>query len=151
MRGAPETEVALTVFRPSQNRSLEFKLKRERIQLNSVRNAAHHAGGIGYLAITQFSERTGDEFKAALTGLEATGIRALVIDLRNNPGGLLDAAIAVCNEFLNAMSSSFIRKGARRSRGRILKRMVGTCAGLTPWRFSSTATRPAPRRLSRGP
>ena len=57
-------------------------------------NAAHHAGGIGYLAITQFSERTGDEFKAALTGLEATGIRALVIDLRNNPGGLLDAAIA---------------------------------------------------------
>ena len=99
VRGAPETEVALTVFRPSQNRSLEFKLKRERIQLNSVRNAAHHAGGIGYLAITQFSERTGDEFKAALTGLEATGIRALVIDLRNNPGGLLDAAIAVCNEF----------------------------------------------------
>lgn len=99
VRGEPETEVALTVFRPSQNRSLEFKLKRERIQLNSVRNAAHHAGGIGYLAITQFSERTGDEFKAALTGLEATGIRALVIDLRNNPGGLLDAAIAVCNEF----------------------------------------------------
>ncbi|NBR57909.1 MAG: S41 family peptidase, partial [Opitutaceae bacterium] len=99
VRGAPETEVALTVFRPTQNRSLEFKLKRERIQLNSVRHAALHAGGIGYLAITQFSERTGDEFKAALTGLEATGLQALVIDLRNNPGGLLDAAIAVCNEF----------------------------------------------------
>ena len=99
VRGEPDTEVMLTVYRPSQNRTLEFKLKRERIELASVRNAALHAGGIGYLEITQFSERTGVEFKRALTGLEQQSLQALVIDLRGNPGGLVDAAIDVCNEF----------------------------------------------------
>jgi carboxyl-terminal processing protease len=101
VRGEPDTEVTLTVFRPSANRTLDFTLRRERIRLDSVRNAAVHAGGIGYLEITQFSERTGKEFKQALSGLEQQGLRALVIDLRNNPGGLLDAAIDVCNEFFN--------------------------------------------------
>ncbi|MEI6107659.1 MAG: S41 family peptidase [Opitutae bacterium] len=101
IRGEPDTEVSLTVFRPSANRAMDFVMKRERIRLDSVRNAAVHPGGIGYLEITQFSERTGQEFKTALTGLEQQGLRALVIDLRNNPGGLLDAAIDVCNEFFN--------------------------------------------------
>jgi carboxyl-terminal processing protease len=99
VRGEPDTEVTLTVFRPSQNRTLDFKLKRERIRLDSVRNATLRSDGIGYLQITQFSERTGAEFQAALLGLEKPGLRALVIDLRNNPGGLLDAAIDVCNQF----------------------------------------------------
>jgi carboxyl-terminal processing protease len=56
-------------------------------------------GGLGYVQITQFSERTGKEFRSALQALEKQGMRGLVIDLRNNPGGLLDAAIDVCNEF----------------------------------------------------
>jgi carboxyl-terminal processing protease len=101
VRGEPDTEVTLTVFRPSINRTLDFTLMRERIRLDSVRHAAVHAGGIGYLEITQFSERTGKEFKHALVRLEQQGLRALVIDLRDNPGGLLDAAIDVCNEFFN--------------------------------------------------
>jgi carboxyl-terminal processing protease len=58
-----------------------------------------HPGGLGYLQVTQFSERTGREFREALANLEKQGLRGLVIDLRNNPGGLLDAAIDVCNEF----------------------------------------------------
>ena len=99
VRGEPDTVVVVTVFRPSQNRTIDFKLKRERIRLDSVRNAAMGPDGIGYVQITQFSERTGDEFTAALEGLEQQGLKALVIDLRNNPGGLLDAAIDVCNEF----------------------------------------------------
>lgn len=101
VRGEPDTEVTLTVFRPSQNRTIDFKLKRERIRLDSVRNATIGSDGIGYLQITQFSERTGAEFTAALVGLEKHGLRALVIDLRNNPGGLLDAAIDVCNQFFD--------------------------------------------------
>ncbi|MDI1335011.1 MAG: S41 family peptidase [Lacunisphaera sp.] len=101
VRGEPDTEVALTIFRPSQNKTMDFKLKRERIQMVSVRNAALLAGGIGYVQITTFSERTGKEFKAALAGLEKNDLRALVIDLRNNPGGLLDAAIEVCEQFFD--------------------------------------------------
>jgi carboxyl-terminal processing protease len=101
VRGEPDTEVTLTVFRPSANRTMDFRLKRERIQLESVRNAMMRPGGIGYLQITQFSERTGEEFKKALDGLEKQGLRALVIDLRNNPGGLVDAAIEVCEQFFD--------------------------------------------------
>lgn len=99
VRGEPDTMVALTVFRPSQNRTIDYQLKRERIRLESVRNAALLGGGIGYVQITQFSERTGDEFKSALKELERQGLRALIIDLRDNPGGLLDAAIEVCEQF----------------------------------------------------
>jgi carboxyl-terminal processing protease len=101
VRGEPDTTVALTVFRPGQNQNLEFRLKRERIRLDSVRNATLRPGGIGYVQITLFSERTGDEFAAALTRLEKMGLQALVIDLRNNPGGLLDAAIEVCDPFFD--------------------------------------------------
>jgi len=99
VRGEPDTMVTLTVFRPGQNRTIDYQLKRERIRLESVRNAALLGGGIGYVQITQFSERTGDEFKSALKELERQGLRALIIDLRDNPGGLLDAAIEVCEQF----------------------------------------------------
>ena len=101
VRGEPDTEVTITVLRPATNQTLDFKLKRERIRLDSVRNTIMRANGIGYLQITQFSERTGDEFKQALAALEKKGLRALIIDLRNNPGGLLDAAIEVCNQFFD--------------------------------------------------
>ncbi len=101
VRGEPDTEVTLTVFRPGPNQTLDFRLKRERIRLDSVRHASLRPGGIGYLQVTVFSERTGDEFRSALTALEKQGIRALIIDLRNNPGGLLDAAIEVCGPFFD--------------------------------------------------
>lgn len=99
VRGEPGSDVTLTVFRPSQARQIDFSVRRERIRLESVRLASLRPGGIGYLQITQFSERTGDEFAKALAALEGQGMRALIIDLRNNPGGLLDAAIEVCSEF----------------------------------------------------
>ncbi len=101
VRGDPDTFVTLTFFRPAENRGLDFRLKRERIQMDSVRNAALLPGGIGYVQLTVFSERTGDEFKAALAGLEKQGLRALILDLRNNPGGLLDAAVDVCEQFFD--------------------------------------------------
>ncbi|HVT72308.1 MAG TPA: S41 family peptidase [Lacunisphaera sp.] len=101
VRGEPDTEVTLTIFRPSRGQTIDFRLKRERIKLDSVRNVSLGSDGVGYLQITQFSERTGEEFKQALGGLEKRGMRALVIDLRGNPGGLLDAAIDVCNQFFD--------------------------------------------------
>jgi len=101
VRGEPGSLVTLTVFRPAQNRHIDYPVRRERIKLESVRLTSMRSGKIGYLQITQFSERTGEEFAAALTGLEQQGMRALIIDLRNNPGGLLDAAIDVSSEFFD--------------------------------------------------
>ena len=99
VRGEPGSLVTLTVFRPSQNKNFDYPVHRERIQLDSVRLTSVLPGNVGYLQITQFSDRTGEEFQKALAGLEQDGITSLIIDLRNNPGGLLEAAIAVCNEF----------------------------------------------------
>ncbi len=101
VRGEPGSLVTLTVFRPSSGKTIDYPLHREKIRLESVRYVAMQPGNIGYLQITQFSERTGEEFETALAGLEKEGLRALVIDLRNNPGGLLDAAIEVCDQFFN--------------------------------------------------
>jgi carboxyl-terminal processing protease len=101
IRGEAGTEVKMVFFRPSQDREVSYTLKRERIRLRSVRNTEITGDGIGYLQITQFSERTGDEFEAALKELEKRGMRALVLDLRNNPGGLVDAAVNVCDEFFD--------------------------------------------------
>lgn len=101
IRGEPGTELKLVLFRPAQDREIHVTLKRERIRLRSVRNVEVSADRIGYLQITQFSERTGEEFRDALKQIERQKPRALVIDLRNNPGGLLDAAIEVCDEFFD--------------------------------------------------
>lgn len=99
IRGEPGTELKLTIYRPAQEKELTFTLKRERIRLRSVRNAELRPDGTGYVQITQFSERTGSEFAEALEDLERRGLKSLVLDLRNNPGGLLEAAIEVCAVF----------------------------------------------------
>jgi carboxyl-terminal processing protease len=69
IRGEPGTEVKMVFYRPSLEKEVTYTLKRERIRLRSVRNAQISADGIGYLQITQFSERTGGEFSAALKEL----------------------------------------------------------------------------------
>jgi carboxyl-terminal processing protease len=101
IRGKPGTLVTLTMIRTPQSRELEFKLQRQLILMPSVRNASLRNDGIGYLQITQFSEPTSSEFASTLVRMEKQGLRALVIDLRNNPGGLLTSAIDVCNEFFD--------------------------------------------------
>lgn len=101
LRGAPGSEVELTVYRPQTGESLEKRIVREIIQIESVRNARLMGDGIGYVQITQFGERTGEEFLAALKSLESQGMEGLIIDLRNNPGGLLTASVEVAQPFFD--------------------------------------------------
>ncbi|OIR18608.1 putative CtpA-like serine protease [mine drainage metagenome] len=99
LRGAPGTKVSLRVYRPETHKNLNFTITRELIKVKSVRDVRVLPGGIGYLQITEFSERTGDEFDDALDSLLKQGIHSLILDLRNNPGGLLDAAVYVAEPF----------------------------------------------------
>jgi len=107
LRGKPGSSLALTVLRPvpgaegaaATEREVEFALKREVIRVDSVRDVELGADGIGYVRLTQFGERTGDEFARALADLKTKGMRALVLDLRNNPGGLITGAEAVADPF----------------------------------------------------
>ena len=103
LRGKPGTVVRVGLERATATgvRELELELAREIIKVETIRSASMAAPGIGYIQITQFTERTGDEFLAALIRLEGQGLRALVIDLRNNPGGLLVSAVDMLSPFFN--------------------------------------------------
>ncbi len=99
LRGKPRTKVTVGFFRPSTKQEYDVTLTREIIKFESVRNAEMFPEKVGYVQITQFTERTGEEFVRALERLAGQGMQALVLDLRNNPGGLLDAAVEVAEPF----------------------------------------------------
>jgi carboxyl-terminal processing protease len=99
LRGKPKTTVAVSLMRTGQTEPIVLSLVREIIKTESVRGARLLGDGLGYVEITEFTERTGDQFAQALDGLLKQGIDSLVLDLRNNPGGLLDAAVEVAELF----------------------------------------------------
>jgi carboxyl-terminal processing protease len=104
MRGRPGTEVRLDVSRGSDEDLLSFSLTRAPIHVNTVLSE-YLAGGYGYIRVTSFSDSTPEELDAAADSLTAGGERSLkgvVLDLRDNPGGVLDAAIGVADRFLDA-------------------------------------------------
>jgi carboxyl-terminal processing protease len=100
MRGTPDTSVTLWIERKGEAKPLEFQLSRAIIQVESVESQML-AGSVGYLRIKQFSGRTATEIRDAMTDLRAQGARAWVMDLRWNPGGLLEQAIDVSDLFLD--------------------------------------------------
>jgi carboxyl-terminal processing protease len=102
MRGAPGTGIKLTIVRPGRDKAFDVSIIRERIQLRPVKWEIKD--GVGIININTFAANTGDATKAALVAIDkATGGKPLgyVIDLRSNPGGLLDQAIEVSDAFLN--------------------------------------------------
>jgi carboxyl-terminal processing protease len=103
MRGPVNTQVHLKVIRKGADKPLEFTLTRETIKVRSVR-WRKEGDDVGYIRITQFNAQVGDELKKgirALAGDEPDKIKGYILDLRNNPGGLLDQAVAVSNAFLD--------------------------------------------------
>jgi carboxyl-terminal processing protease len=99
LRGKPHTHVRVGLLRPSDGRRLDLDLVREVIKVESIRGTRVIDGATGYIQIVDFSDHTGEQFDDALNDLLKKGIDSLVIDLRNNPGGLLDAAVEVAEPF----------------------------------------------------
>lgn len=99
LRGPAKTTVKIGLYRPSTAKTFELTLMREVIKVDSVRDVRILPGGIGYLQLTEFSEQSGAEFGQALERLTKDGATSLVLDLRNNPGGLLNAAVEVAEPF----------------------------------------------------
>jgi carboxyl-terminal processing protease len=98
--------VSVTVFRPSTSQAQDFKLTRAIIKVETVKdvNGKHEfpldENKIGYVRLTQFGEKTATELEAGLKKLEDQGMQGLILDLRGNPGGLLDQAAQVCEKFV---------------------------------------------------
>ena len=102
LRGPEGTQVVLRVARSGASDLITYTLTRARIHSRSVRTAMLLGERVGYIELNPFSQSSADEVQAAVDSLRGVGMRSLVLDLRWNPGGLLDEGIAVSDLFLNA-------------------------------------------------
>ncbi|MEW6096663.1 MAG: S41 family peptidase [bacterium] len=99
LRGQKGTEVTISIEREGEKQRLDFTIIRDIIKIKSVKYDIIEKD-IGYIRLTNFNQKTPDELQEALLKLKEDNIKSLILDLRNNPGGLLDSAVAVANEFL---------------------------------------------------
>jgi carboxyl-terminal processing protease len=106
LRGKPEQKATLTILRPSSKEVKDYVLERAEVKVQSVKNGhlidkdLTGAFKVGYVRVVQFNEPTAEELAKALDELQKQGMQALILDLRNNPGGLLNSAVDVCAQFL---------------------------------------------------
>lgn len=106
LRGEPGTDVTISVVRPPATAAKDYKLTRAVIKVDTVKDVNGRRefplgeNKVGYVRLTQFGEHTADDLERALKILEERGAQSLVMDLRDNPGGLLDQAVKVCEKFL---------------------------------------------------
>jgi len=113
LRGEPGTKVVLKILRPQTREVQEITLDRAEIKVPSVKDTRIVEDGIGYIRITAFNETTVGSLTKELNKLSQDGMKALVLDLRNNPGGLLRSAIDVSQKFLNNQDVIVSTQGRR--------------------------------------
>lgn len=101
LRGRPGTDVDVKMLRPGVEDPIEFTLKREVVRLKAVPFALMLRDDVGYVPLLTVRETSSSEISAAVDSLESEGLEALILDLRGNPGGLLDEGIAVSDLFLD--------------------------------------------------
>lgn len=121
LRGKPGTDITITVLREEEFKILEFKLTREIIHIEDVKHTQILEDGIGYIRLTEFREDSAKAFRKALDELAEKGANSLIVDLRNNPGGLLNVAISITEEFLPAGETIVSTKGRRESQNTVTK------------------------------
>ena len=122
LKGQSKTEITLSILRYGQSDPFNVELKRERITINNVPYSGMINEDIGFIKLTDFTTQAGKEVKDALNNLKAEGATKIILDLRGNPGGLLDEAVNVSNVF--------VPKGAE---------IVSTKGKVTSWNKTYTA------------
>jgi carboxyl-terminal processing protease len=101
LRGKPGTSVTLKIERPGSPTPIELRVQRSTIHQSAVRRASLLGDGVGYVDLKAFSDSTAKELNGAITNLLSHGMKTLVLDLRTNPGGLLNQGVRVSDLFLN--------------------------------------------------
>jgi carboxyl-terminal processing protease len=125
MRGEPNTQVVLTIFRKDENRTFPVNISREEIKQQSVRGKVVEPG-YGWIRVSQFQEQTVEDFVKKVDELykQEPHLKGLVLDLRNDPGGLLNAAVAVSAAFLPENVTVVSTNGQTADSKQILKATV---------------------------
>jgi len=100
LRGKPGTEIKLTVLREDEERLIDFIIKRAIIKVESIRIARMLKDNVGYVKLVEFQKNTTKDLEGKLLNLKKDNMQALILDLRNNPGGLLETANEVADIFL---------------------------------------------------
>ena len=119
LRGQPGSQVTLRIVRPGLDAPLTFTLTRAQIHSRSVRLAMMLDEGVGYIELPQgFSQATAQELRAAIDSLRGAGMRSLVLDMRWNPGGLLEEGVAVADLFLDPGQEIVTTRGRARCQPR---------------------------------
>jgi carboxyl-terminal processing protease len=114
VRGEPGTEVRMKIEREGEKDPLDFVLMREEIQVNNVSYSGYLDNGIGYIRLDRFSRRAGDEVRQSIKDLKAKGeLRGIILDLRNNPGGLLETAVDIVSKFVPKGSTIVTTRGRK--------------------------------------
>jgi carboxyl-terminal processing protease len=114
VRGTPGTEIRMTIEREGEKKPLDFVLVREEISVRNVTYTGYVAKGIGYVRLERFSRTAGDDVRAAIKDLRAQGdLKAIVLDLRDNPGGLLESAVDVVSKFVPESSLVVSTRGRK--------------------------------------
>jgi len=111
LRGPAGSKVRVMVERPGVTAPLTYTLTRRDIQVNPVQHSLLLPDGVGYVDLTVFSSDAASGLSRAIDSLRSVGARSLVLDLRGNPGGLLDQGIGVADLFLNSGQSIVSTKG----------------------------------------
>jgi len=125
MRGMPKTSVTITILREGWKETKDFSIIRELIKIKSVKSRLLE-DDIGYIKISQFQEQTAADLSAALEKLSQEKMNALILDLRNNPGGLLNSAVNVAGRFLPPDKLVVYIKGRKGERTEYLTEKDGT-------------------------
>jgi carboxyl-terminal processing protease len=113
MRGKPGEAVNLTILRESEKKLLEFKIIRDTIKIKDIKDARILEDGIGYIRLVEFRENTPQDMSLTLDKLKKDGMNALILDLRNNPGGLLTVAAEVSEKFMEKGKVIVYTKGRK--------------------------------------
>ncbi len=114
VRGVPGTSVKMKIEREGEHKPLEFVLIREEIPVRNVTYAGFVSDGIAYIRLERFSRTAGDDVRSSIKDLQSKGpIKGVVLDLRDNPGGLLDIAVDVVSKFLPESTLVVSTKGRR--------------------------------------
>lgn len=131
LRGKPGTQVNVTILREGESKLLEFKITREIIKIKDIKEAKVLEDKIGYIRLTVFQETTPADLSAALVKLKKEGIDSLILDLRNNPGGLLDIAVKATENFLAPGKIIVSTKGREGQQSVVFKSRGGDAAYLS--------------------